>query len=86
MVGFLCFDGVCLFSGAVCEGAKREGGATPAKCPLHTLLDELFSGGWLASFVIYVRERMCVDGVQVRSGDVRVVFVEVGLYSWRVLS
>lgn len=53
----------------------------PAKRSLGRVLCELFSGELLASFVRSVKERMCLDGVPVSDGDVRMVFVMSALIS-----
>lgn len=73
--------GVCLFIGQVSKETERAGSAVPVKRTLGSLLYELFSGRWLASFVNCVRKQMCVDEIFVNDRNVRMVLVNSGLTS-----
>lgn len=70
-------DGVCSFHGQVLEQVERAGAAVVAGCLLAKVLGDLFSGKWLASFVVCVGERVFVDGVSVLVGDVGTVLVKL---------
>lgn len=63
------------------EGVHRATAAVKVKRLLATVLGELLTEKWPASFVNCVGERMCVDGVRLFNGDVRMVSVKSRIIS-----
>lgn len=74
--GHLVRDRVCLSLAQVSEGVEKAGAAVPLGRSLAGVLVTLSKKKGLASFVNGVRERVCVDGVSVFNGDVRMQFVK----------
>lgn len=63
-------DGVCLFIRQVCKEIGRKKAAMLVDPSPDRMLGKLSNERWLASFVVYVTERICPDEVRLSSGMV----------------
>lgn len=63
------------------EGVERTEASVSDERSPERVLSEPLDRKWLAFFVECLRERMCVDGVGVLDGNVRIVFAKSGTIS-----
>lgn len=88
MGGHLVHGVVCFILGRVSEYIERVQAAMPAERSPGRAPREMVSVKCLALFVSCVRECVCLNGVRVLDGDVRMVCVRSGfrsegyLFSW----